>query len=257
MGTKTTKLIVKTARPVANFILTEADTISDATAKAGNNKTLEAELIGVRLDVSRQLFDDSEIDITSDVLDDFIEAVNLRMDFAMFAGDGTADATHGGVTGLINFGTAATATATRTTIAATKYADWLKCLTSVDAAVLQRPARWWMHPTLMAAALGVEDTNGRPIFQSAMDAPGKSIVNLFGYPVTMVGAMPSTNAAGAKVAVFGDPRAFAVGVRKQFEFDRSDEFKWDTYQASFRGIARGDGIGKVATALTVMTLPAS
>lgn len=258
VGTKNTKIPVKTARPVANFILSEGGTISDDTAKAGTTVSLEVEVIAVLLNVSLQLLEDGEYDVVADVLDDFIEAFNYRLDFAAFAGAGTADATHGGVTGLFNFGTAATATATRTTIAATKYDDWLKCLTAVDPAVLTRAARWWMHPSLIAAALAVQDSNGRPIFQTALEAPqAGGIVNLFGYPVTPVGAAPSTNAASAKVAAFGDPRAFAVGLRKGFTFEASDQARWTTLERSFRGHGRADAIGAKASALTVLTLPAS
>jgi HK97 family phage major capsid protein len=257
IGTKNTKIPVKTARPVANFILTEGGTISDDTSKAGTTVTLEAEVIAVLLNVSLQLLEDGEIDVAADVLDDFIEAVNLRADFASFQGNGTADATNGGVTGLFNFGTAATATATRTSIALTKYEDWLRCLTTVDAAVLQRASRWWMHPTLMAAAIGVQDSNGRPIFQTALEAPTGGIMNLFGFPISMVAAAPSTNAASAKVAVFGDPRAYAVGMRKAFTFEASDQARWTTLERSFRGHTRFDAVGVRASALAVMTLPAS
>lgn len=257
IGTKNTKIPVKTARPIANFILTEGGSIGDDTNKAGTTVTLEAEVIAVLLNVSLQLLEDGEFDVAADVLDDFIEAVNLRADFASFQGNGTADATNGGVTGLFNFGTAATAASTRTTIAATKYDDWLRCLTTVDAAVLQRAARWWMHPTLMAAAIGVQDSNGRPIFQTALEAPAGGILNLFGFPISMVAAAPSTNAASAKVAVFGDPRAYAVGMRKAFTFEASDQARWTTLERSFRGHTRFDAVGVRASALAVMTLPAS
>lgn len=257
IGTKNTRIPVKTVRPIANFILTEAGSISDDTNKAGTTVTLEAEVVAVLLNVSLQLLEDGEIDIAADVLDDFIEAVNFRCDFAAFSGNGTADGLNGGVTGLFGFATAATAATTRTTIAATRYDDWLRCLTTVDAAVLQRAARWWMHPSLMAAAIGVQDSNGRPIFQTALEAPAGGILNLFGFPVTMVGAAPATNAANARVAVFGDPRAYAVGLRKQFTFESSDHARWTTLERSFRGHARFDAVGARASALAAMVLPAS
>lgn len=258
VGTKTTKLPIKTARPVANFILTEGGTIADDTNKAGTTVSLEVEVVAVLLNVSLQLLEDAEFDVVADVLDDFIEAVNFRCDFAAFQGNGTADAANGGVTGLFNFGTAAAAASTRTSIAATKYEDWLRCLTTVDAAVLTRAARWWMHPTLTAASLGVKDDNGRPIFQTALEAPqAGGILNLFGFPVTMVGAAPSANAANAKVAAFGDPRAFAVGMRKAFTFEQSDQARWTTLERSFRGHCRFDAVGARSSALAVMTLPAS
>jgi HK97 family phage major capsid protein len=258
VGTKNTRVPVKTARPIANFILTEAGPIADDTTKAGTTVTLEVEVIAVLLNVSLQLLEDGEIDVVADILDDFIEAVNFRCDFAAFQGNGTADATNGGVLGLFNFGTAAVAAATRTSIAQTQYEDWLRCLTTVDAVVLSRPARWWMHPTLAAAALGVRDLNGRPIFQTALEAPAAGgILNMFGFPVTLVGAAPSANAANARVAAFGDPRAYAVGMRKQFTFESSDQARWTTLERSFRGHCRFDAIGARASALAVMTLPAS
>lgn len=257
VGTKNTKVPIKTVRPIANFILTEGGTISDDTNKAGTTVTLEVEVIAVLLNVSLQLIEDGEYDVVADVLDDFIEAINYRADFAAFQGSGAADATHGGVTGLFNFGTAAAAVATHTTIATTDYNDWLKCLLTVDAAVLTRPARWWMHPTLMAAAVGVKDSNGRPIFQTALESPNGGIMNLFGFPVTMVGAAPSANAANAKVAVFGDPRAFAVGMRKGFTFEESDHARWTTLERSFRGHCRFDAVGAKASALATLTLPAA
>lgn len=256
-GTKNTKLPIKTVRPIANFILTEGGTIADDTNKAGTTVTLEAEVIAVLLNVSMQLIEDGEIDVVGDVLDDFIEACNFRADFAAFQGSGAADATNGGVTGLFNFGTADKAAATRISIALTKYDDWLKCLTTVDAAVLERAARWWMHPTLMAGSIGVQDSNGRPIFQTALESPGGGVFNLFGYPVTMVGAAPSANAASAKVAAFGDPRAFATTMRKQFTFEASDQARWTTLERSFRGHGRYDAVGVKASALAVMTLPAA
>lgn len=257
MGSKNLKIPIKTVRPVANFILTEGGTISDDTNKAGTSVTLEAEVIAVLLNVSLQLIEDGEIDVVADVIDDFIEALNFRLDYAAFRGDGTADATNGGVTGLFNFGTAATAAATHTTIAATTYDDWLRCLTTVDPAVLQRPARWWIHPTLAASAIGVKDGNGRPIFQTALESPAGGLLNLFGYPVTLVGAAPSTNAASAKIATFGDPRAFAVGVRKNFMIEQSDHAGWTTLQRSFRGHGRADAVGVKASALATLALPAS
>ena len=109
----------------------------------------------------------------------------------------------------------------------------------------------------MAAAVGVKDGNGRPIFQTALESPNGGILNLFGFPVTMVGAAPSTNAANAKVAVFGDPRAFAVGMRKGFTFESSDHAAWTLLQRSFRGHCRFDAVGAKASALATLTLPAA
>lgn len=258
VGTQVQKMPVDTAEPVCTVILTEGDAIPDDTNKAGTSVNLDMEVYAVLLKVSMQLLEDSTYDVAARVMKQFRNAFNYRLDFTSFAGAGTANGTHGGVTGVINFGTAVTADATRTSIALTKYTDWLKCLTGVNPTVLERAPRWWMHPTLAAAAIGVQDSNGRPIFQTALEAPGGGgVLNLFGYPVSFVGALPSTNAASAKVAAFGDGNAMAVGVRRDFQFEASDHYAWNTWQRTFRGVARADAVGKAADGLTVLTLPAA
>jgi HK97 family phage major capsid protein len=258
VSTKTTKLPVKTVRPTANFILTEGNQISDDTAKAGTTVTLEPEVIGVLLNVSRQLIDDADVDVSMDVMDDFVEALNFRLDFAAFQGSGASDASNGGITGLFNFGTAATAAAGNTSVETLDYEDVLRCLTTVAPTVLSRAARWWIHPTMFARMLAIKDANGRPIFLTANEAPSLGgIGTILGFPVTLVGAAPSTNSASAKVAAFGDPQSFAVGVRKDFEIATSDQFKWDTFQISFRGVGRAGAIGRAATGSAILTLPAA
>ena len=257
MGTKESKIPVKTARTTAGFILAEAAEIPDDTNKAGNLVTLEAEVIAVLLNVSKQLIMDGEIDVVADVMDDFIESVNLALDHAVFRGTGAEDYTNGGILGLFNFGTAVTAQAGRTSIGQTKYQDWLKCLTSVNDVVLERPARWWINPTMLAAAIGVEDANGRPIFKTAMEAPSSGMGSIFGFPVSMVSAAPNSDAASGQIAAFGDPRAYAVGMRKKYEFESSDHHRWNTYERSFRGVARADAKGLASDALSVLSLPAS
>ncbi len=258
LGTKITKFPVKTARPVANFILTEGGTIGDDATKAGTSLSLEVEVIAALINVSRQLIDDSDMDISADVLDDFIEAFNLRLDYASFAADGTADATNGGMTGIFQGGTAAVAASTRTTVTALKLADFIKCLTTVDAAVLTRAAKWWLHPQMLARVMGIEDGNGRPLFQSAVEAPSMgSIGSILGFPVELVMTAPTTDAASAKVAVFGDPQGCVVGVRSDFAFEASDEHKWNTLERSFRGWGRAGVKIRRAQAFAVLTTAAS
>lgn len=257
LGTKQTKFPVKTVRPIANFVLTEADTISDDTNKAGTSVTLEAEVIAVLLNVSLQLLQDSTFDVSGDVLRDFAEAFAYRMDWAAFAADGTADATDGSNTGIFEFGTAATAAAGNITVQQTQLEDWVNCLTTVAAGVLGRPLKWWMHPQLLARAILVRDGNGRPIFQTALEAPMGGVGNILGRPVIPVDAAPSTNAASAKIAVLGDPEAMIVGVRQDFTFESSDHHKWNTLQRSFRAYGRAGVKGRAATGFAVLTLPAA
>ncbi len=258
LGTKITKYPVKTARPVANFILTEGGTIADDTNKAGTSVNLEAEVIGVLLNVSRQLLDDAEFDVTADILDDFAAAFALRLDHAALNADGTADAANGGMTGIFQGGTASVATTGRVTVEQTQDSDWRAALLAVDPVVLARGARWWLHPQILVRMLGIKDSNGRPIFLTANEAPTPGgIGSIFGYPVSLALAAPSTNAANSKVAVFGDPNANVVGIRNDFAFEASDHHRWNTYERSFRGIGRAGTRIRRSAGLAVVTLPAS
>lgn len=258
LGTKQTKFPIKTVRPIANYILTEAGTIADDANKAGTSVTLEVEVIAALLNVSIQLLQDAEFDITADVLDDFAQAVAYRLDYSCFQATGAADATNGGMTGIFGGGgTAAAAAATHSTVELTTLADWTNTLLTVDPAVLERPARWWMHPQILVRAINIRDSNGRPIFMTANEAPTVGgIGSILGYPVVLGQACPVANVATSKVAVFGDPAGLVVGMRSDFQFEASDQFRWNTYERSFRGIARAGTKIRRALAFAVLTLTA-
>lgn len=258
LGTKITKLPLKTARPVANFVLVEGGQIADDANKAGNSVNLEVEVIAVLLNVSLQLLEDSEYDLTADVLDDFLEAYSYRLDYAAFVADGTADATNGGMTGLFSFGTAAGAAATHTDVSKLDLADFIKCLTTVDAVALTRGSKWWLHQQMLARVGGIKDGNGRPLFQTALEAPSPgSIGSILGYPIELVSVAPNVDGASKKVAAFGDPQAYAVGVRRDFAFEASDQHKWDTLQRSFRAWGRAGTKGRRAGSLAILTTAAA
>jgi HK97 family phage major capsid protein len=258
MGAKQTKFAVKTARPVAVVLLTEADTIPDDANKAGASVTAEAELIAVLLNVSIQLLEDTEIDLTSDLMEDFMEALNLRLDYLAYRSDGTADQTNGGMTGLFNFGTAAVAAAGNTTVENLDLDDFLRCLTTVDSAVLTRKSKFFLHPHILARSLAIRDANGRPIFLTGLEAPAFGALGSYlGYPAELVDQAPNTNAANSKVLAFGDPNAYAVGIRRVFAFESSDHHKWNNFQRSFRGTGRAGCKGRKASALAVLTTAAA
>jgi HK97 family phage major capsid protein len=258
VGTKTTKFPVKTARAAATFILTEGGDITEDTAKAGTSVSCTLEVLAALLPVSRQLLDDSEFDVTADVLGDFAEALAYKIDWACLQADGTADATDGGFTGVFAGGTASAAAAANLTTETTDFEDWTKCLLSVDSGVLSRPCKWWLHPQHIVRALSVKDSNGRPIFLTALEAPtAGGIGSILGYGVVAAHAAPTANAANAKIAVFGDPEGLIVGIRNGFEMEASDHAGFTTYERYFRGVARVGVIIRRAEAFAVLTLPAS
>lgn len=256
VGTKTTKYPVSTARPKANFILTEGDPITPDNTKAGALKNLEVEVIAVIVNVTLQLLEDGEYNVAADLIRDMVEAINERADFAFFQGDGTVDGDNGGFTGLFNTGTAVVADA-GATVGATKYTDWLKCLTAVAPAVLMRNPKWWINPTILAASLGVKDDNGRPIFLTATEAPTLGgIGSVLGFGVNLVGAAPNTDAASQKVAAFGDPQNYIVAARKTVGVDESDHAYWTELKRSFRGHTRMAGRSLLDSGTAVLSTSA-
>jgi len=258
MPTKITKMPVKTARPIAYVLKPGARQMADDANKAGTSVNLEVELIGVLITVYLELLQDAEFDISADILGDFIEAFNYRVDFFSFMGDGTDDTANGGFTGLFNYCGTVTADATHTTVASMAYTDVLKCLTGVAPIVLGRKARWWIHPTMLARFIGIKDGIGRPIFQTALEAPSYGAIgSLFGYPVTPLYVGPNTDSAGEKVAAFGDPNSMVVGMRTDFNFEASDDFKFDQFERAFRGTGRAGCKGRRTDGAVVLKLASS
>ncbi|MEM7678585.1 MAG: phage major capsid protein, partial [Myxococcota bacterium] len=185
VGTKTTNYPRKTVRPVAHVVrkLAGGKLVADAN-KDGASDDISVELIGCLVTAYMELIEDAEVDVTEDILGDMLEALAYRMDFIAFRSDGTNDSLHGGYTGVFPGGTVVSAAAGRTTIGAMKYEDYLAATLGVKAAVLNRRPEWWMHTQQLVRSLAVKDDNGRPIFQTALEAPsfGK-IGSVLGYPV--------------------------------------------------------------------------
>lgn len=258
LGTKQTKFPVKTARASAGFILSEGGAITEDSAKAGTSVTCEVEVIASLLPVSRQLLDDSEFDVTGDVLRDFAQSAAYRLDWACLQADGTADATDGGQTGIFSGGTAVNAASGNVSIETLDFADIVNTTLGVDAALLTRMSKWWVHPQILMRMLNIKDSNGRPVFLTATEAPSfGGIGSILGYPVVPAFAAPSGNTAEDPVAAFGDPDGLVVGVRKDLEFEASDHAGFTTYERYFRGVMRAGVKIRRAKAFGILTLAAS
>lgn len=253
LGTKVTSFPVKTARVVAQWLTTEAAPIPDDSTEAGSTLTLTVLPNAVLLNVSRQLIEDAEFDVTTMVMEDFQQAWNLRLDTAAFTGDGTVDGNNGGFTGLFNAGIKADAAQGNTTAGALDFDDVTRCLTTVAPVVLKRKPRWWMHPQMLVRMMGIKDHNGRPIFLGALEAPSYGAIGtILGYPVTPVMAAPNTDGAGKPVAAFGDRSGQVVGVRDDFVFESSDHYRWNTLERSFRAYGRAATGCRQANAFAIL-----
>lgn len=257
LTTRNTTLVVDTADPVAKFYADGASIDDDSTA-AATTVTATAKKIAVMSKVSSELLADSELDITSRILRQFLRAIAYRMDFAAFRADGTDDATNGEFTGVFNFGTVYTAASGNTTVETLDFEDVTATIMTPGVAALTRMSRWWMHPHILTRLLHIKDSNGRPIFLTSVEAPAAGgLGSILGYPVTLGNVCPSTNSAGQKLAAFGDPDSFAVGIRQDVTIASSDQVYFASDQVAFRGIARAAFKGRLATALGLLKTAAS
>jgi HK97 family phage major capsid protein len=257
VGARTNTLLVDGADPVMG-VVAEGVAPSEADPQGTSVSLAIKKLLGW-VGVATELLEDAETDVSGILLKKFANGTAYRLDWFCLQADGGDDATDGGMTGIFGGGgTAAAAAAGNVSIATHDYEDWLKCLTVVDAPVLTRAARWWIHPTLLAKVLGLKDSNGRSIFLPSTEAPSFSAFgSIFGYPITLAHAAPSADTTSSKIAVFGDPMGQAVGLRSDMEFTSSDQAKFTEDEVVFRCRARGGSKIRKATAFGVLTSAAS
>jgi HK97 family phage major capsid protein len=256
IGAHTQVLPLISARPTAYWVAQDA-AITEG-AMTGTSVSLVIRAAGAWIPASRELLQDAQDngqDMAGYLLEQLSQAVAYRLDWACFAADGGADTTDGSYTGIAVGGTAATAATGNTTVATLDLEDFVRCLTTVSAGLLQRPCKWWIHPQVLAKIVQIRDSNGRPIFQTALEAPAPGAIgSILGYPVVLTGAMPSTDSTGNVIACFGDPQGGAVGIRKQFELAQSDHFEFSSNNTCFRVIVRAGFIIKAATSFAKLTL---
>lgn len=91
---------------------------------------------------------------------------------------------------------------------------------------------------MLMKAFSCKDASRAPLFKTPIEEPGRGLVSILGFPVTLAAAAPSVNAAGQRVIAFGDPRAQVVGIRLAFQFEDSGHFHWNQFQRTYRGIGR-------------------
>lgn len=256
IGTRTQIVPLVSARPTAYWVAQGAQITEGAVT--GTSVTLTIKEAAAWIPVANALLEDAEPTFAPYLMDLLLQAVAYRLDWACFAADGTNDTTDGAYTGIAVGGTAAGAAAGNVSVATLDMEDFVTAILAVDPAVLQRPAKWWIHPQVLAKIVKIKDASGRPIFQNALEAPnGGGIGSILGYPVIVTAAMPNTDAVSKVVAVFGDPAGCAVAVRKQFALDQSSDFQFDYNRTAFRTIVRAGVVIKSATSFGMLTTAAA
>lgn len=253
-GARTVKLPVDTTDP-AMVWMTEGTAPSEASY-SGSQVSLNIKTLFGWIGVSNELLEDDEIGLANHLLTKFMRATSKKLDHAIFAADGTNDATHGDYEGIFSFGTAYDLAAGEDALADVAFEDFIGLVSGADEALVEsQTSRWWMHPQILVQLLGIKDANGRPIFLTSLEAPAAGgIGTILGYPVVTANAAPKTVAAEAPILAFGDALGLAVAIRRDMEFASSQEVKFTDNQTVFRQVCRAGTKIKQATAFEVMTL---
>ena len=259
LGSKVNKFAVLTARPTALFLNTESGTMDDDANVAGLQTSADAEYIGALLNISLQWLTDASLDISQAFLMHFEESINAAIETAAFSGNGVADSTNGGITGIFQHADPVVVTAGAGNVLAQDldHVDVANTVAAASPVVLQRNPRFWTHPVFLPQLMKMKDGGGNPALKiRPLEETGtETLFDLCGWPLTLSAGCPSTNAAGSKILAFGDGRAMAVGIRSEFQLQASDDHKWNTLQRSYRGVGRatasmrkGSGFASLKTA---------
>lgn len=255
LSARTNSYPIMTAEPVAVIIgagtgTAEGSAITEGSF-TGTSVNLLIQTIAAYVLASREQLADATVDMSSQIMRSIARSIAKKLDFIAFTADGGADQTDGGYYGIfetdaVHSGGDSTAAAA-TTVSALTLDDFVACVTDVTEEVLNRMPRWWMHPQILAKVCLVRDDNGRPIFQNALEAPTIGIGSILGAPVVKVNIAPSTDAASAKVAVYGDPEGYVVGIRQDAELASSEHVKFAENLVAFRALLRGGGKHRIPT----------
>jgi HK97 family phage major capsid protein len=100
-------------------------------------------------------------------------------------------------------------------------------------------ASWMMHDTLLRDLKKTIDSNGRPIFRDASDAPG-GIDKIMGYPFAINQSMADSGTATNKALLFGAMKKFIIREVRPMVLVRLNERYADADQVGFVAFSRED-----------------
>jgi len=255
LSARTNSYPIMTAEPAAVIIgagtgTAEGSAIGEGSF-TGTSVNLLIQTIAAYVLVSREQLMDATVDMSAQVMRSIARSVAKKMDHIAFTADAGADQVDGGYYGIfetdtVHTGSDATAAAA-TAIKDLTLDDFVACVVGVTEEVLNGSPRWWAHPQVIAKFCLIRDDNGRPIFQNALEAPTIGVGSILGAPVTKVAAAPTTDSASAKVAVYGDPEGYVVGLRQDVELASSEHVKFAENLIAFRALLRGGGKHRIPT----------
>jgi HK97 family phage major capsid protein len=234
--------VPKTTAHSTGVLTTEAASLS-ASDPAFGQTSLGAYKYGVLIQVSRELVDDTGVDLEGYLAMQAGRALGNAFGADAITGNGSSKPT-----GILNNSTLGVTGPTgvsgglgATSATANSGADLLIDLFySVIAPYrASRSAAWIVRDATAAVLRKLKDTTGNYIYQSSLVAGTPD--TLLGKPVYTDPFMPAV-ATGAKSIVFGDLSQFFVRMVGGVRFERSDDYAFANDLITFRALLRADSI---------------
>jgi HK97 family phage major capsid protein len=220
-----------TARPtVAPVAENTAFPTSDA---AFNQFTLNAKKYGVIVQVSKEMVQDSGIDIAGFIAQQAGMMAGRQVAHDLTVGTGTG----GTPTGVLTATVAANAGTTMGTIGTISGDDIISLYYSVIDSY-RRNAKFMMNDATVGKLRGVKDAYGQYLWQPGLVSGAPDV--LLGKPVVTDVNMPVI-ATGANPVVFGDFSRYFVRQVNGVQVEKSFEFGWGSDLVSYKVTWRGDG----------------
>lgn len=219
------------ATPGAAAAQTESTTLT-GTDPTFAQKVLKAYKFGQYLGLSRELMDDSAIDIEALVVSLIGENIGAILGQKLAVGAGTTE-----TAGLF---TAATAgkTGAAAVDGAHTFDDIIDVLYSVSAPYRVNGS-WIFSDQALAATRKLKGTDGQYIWSPSVQVGQPDLV--LGKPV-FSDAYIATPAAGARSFGFGDVSRYWVRFVNSLRIERSEHALFGSDQVAFRGVLRADGV---------------
>ena len=192
---------------------------TEATAGAESNPTFEQvtwtrKKLDVTTGLSRELIEDSGVDIISELSQIVANAMAQKEDEQGFKGSGSP------ITGVFNASGVNTVTLGTTNPNSLTYAKLASVITSVRSVGL-KDAKWYMHRSIFGLILNLVDSTGKPIFDPAALL---STMNILGYPVELSEELNDSSILTAKpVIFFGNLKYSVLRERKGLYMRMSDQ----------------------------------
>lgn len=225
--------------PIASAHITGTQVTQGATIPSADpafsQRTLSAQKFGALTQLSRELIDDTAVDLLGYLAMSAGRAIGNAFGNALVnQGSGIS----GGVLAGVSVGvTGGSATGV---LGAPVYNNLIDLEYSVIAPYRQSRSCYWLAADKTIGALRkIVDANGRPIWEpsAVLGAPDL----LLGKPLVSDPFMPALGATGRQVLAFGDFSQYFVRLVGGLRFERSDDFAFGSDLVTFRALLRGDG----------------